>query len=73
MSKSVLPMFSSKSFTVSDLIFGSLIHLECFCVYIVLGNVVIYSFTANCPVFPAPLIEETFFSPLYTFVSFVVD
>ena len=73
MSKSVLPMFSSKSFTVSDFIFGSLIHLEFFCVCMVLENVLIYSFTGNCPVFPAPLIEETFFSPLETFVSFVVN
>ena len=27
----------------------------------------------GCPVFPAPLIEETVFSPLYILVSFVID
>ena len=33
MSKSVLPMFSSKSFIVSGLTFGSLIHFEIIFVY----------------------------------------
>ena len=33
MSKSVLPMSSSRSFIVSDLTFRSLIHFEFFCVY----------------------------------------
>ena len=42
-SKSVLPMFSSKSFIVSDLIFRSLIHFEfIFCV--MLENVIISFF-----------------------------
>ena len=30
-------------------------------------------FTCSCPVFPAPLIEETVFSPLFIFVSFIID
>ena len=30
-------------------------------------------FTCSCPVFPAPFIEETIFSPLYIFASFVKD
>ena len=33
MSSSVLPMFSSKSFIISDLTFGSLIHFEFIFVY----------------------------------------
>ena len=32
-----------------------------------------YSFTHSCPVFPAPLTEETVFSLLYIFVFFVKD
>ena len=31
------------------------------------------SFTCSCPVFPAPLIEETVFSPLYILASFAID
>ena len=27
----------------------------------------------SCPVFPAPLIEETVFSPLYILASFIID
>ena len=33
MSKSVLPMFASKSFIISGLTFRSLIHFECVFVY----------------------------------------
>ena len=64
-------MFSSKSFTVSGLTFRSLIHFELIFVYGVkeCSNF----FTCNCPVFPAPFLEETVFSPLYSFASFVVD
>ena len=57
MSQSVLPMFSSKSFTVSGLTFRSLIHFEVIFVY----GVRVYS-----PVFPAPISEETVFSPVYS-------
>ena len=32
-----------------------------------------HSFTCSCPVFTAPLIEKTFFSPLHMLDSFVVD
>ena len=32
-----------------------------------------HSFTCSCPVFPAPLIEETIFSSLYIIASFVKD
>ena len=72
MGKSVLPLFSSNSFIVSDLTCRSLIHFEFIFVY---GVRVFYfhSFTCSCPVFPVPLIEETAFSPLYILVSFAVD
>ena len=31
------------------------------------------SFTSGCPVFPAPLVKEIVFSPLYILASFVKD
>ena len=37
----------------------------------VLENVLSYSFICSCPVFPATLIEEAAFAPLYIFVTFV--
>ena len=70
MSLSVLPMFSSKSFMVSGLIFRSLIHLN-LSLYMVLGSILIHSFTCSCPVFSAPFIEEAVFAPLYILASFV--
>ena len=39
----------------------------------VLGSDLISFFTCSCPVFPAPLIEEAVFSPLYILASFVKD
>ena len=72
MSKSVLPRFSSRNFTVSGLTFRSLIHLSLL-LYMVLENALVYSFICRCPVFPALLIEEIFFSPLYNLDSFVID
>ena len=39
----------------------------------VLENALVYSFICRCPVFPALLIEEIFFSPLYNLDSFVID
>ena len=38
-----------------------------------LENVLISFFTGSYPVFPAPLIEETVFSPSCVLASFVVD
>ena len=38
-----------------------------------LENVLISFFTGSFPVFPAPLIEETVFSPSCVLASFVVD
>ena len=70
-SKNVLPMYSSKSFIVSGLTFRCLIHFEFIFLYGVkeCSNILLHS----CPVFPAPLIEETVFSPLYSLASFVID
>ena len=65
-------MFSSRSFVVSSYTFRSLIHFEFIFVYGVreLSN---HSFTSSYPVFPAPLIEETIFSPLCILASFIID
>ena len=75
--QSVLPMFSSRSFMVSGLIFRFLIHFEFILYYLLYmmlecSNYYIPLHVAN-PVFPAPLIKETIFSPLYIIASFVVD
>ena len=66
-SKSVLPMFSSRSFMVSSLTFKSLIHFVFIFIYsfMILENVLMSLFPCSCPVFPAPLVEEAVFSPLY--------
>ena len=72
-SKSVLPMFSSKSIRVSGLAFRCLIHFEfIFCVRCS-GVFSFHSFTCSCPVFPAPLIEEAVFSQLYVIASLIKD
>ena len=60
-------MFSSRSFIVSGLTFRSLIHFEFICVY---GVRKCSSFIL-LPVFPAPLVKEVVFFPLYILASFV--
>ena len=73
-SSSVLPMVSSKSFIVSGLTFRSLIHIEFIFVYGIRNcSIICFFLTCSCPVFSAPLIEETVFSPFYILASFVVD
>ena len=37
----------------------------------VLESVLVYSFTSGWPVFPAPLVNEILFFPLYILASFV--
>ena len=69
MSESVLPMFSSRSFIVSGLTFTSLIHFE-FIFIMVLESVLVSFFYSGQPVFPAPLVKEIVFSPLYILASF---
>ena len=72
MSLSVLPIFSSKSFIVSGLIFRSLIHFQFIFVYGVRKcSNFLFFFTRSCLVFPAPFIEEAVFAPLYILASFV--
>ena len=73
MSKSVLPTFFSRSSIVSGLTFRSLIYFKFIFVYGVRKCSKFHSFTCSCPVFPAPLIEETGFSPLYMLASFFID
>ena len=73
MSKSVLPMISSKSFIVSALTFRSLIHFQFAFVYGVryCSNFILLQVAVQF--FPASFIEETIFSPLYILTSFVID
>ena len=72
MLKSALPMFSSKIFIVSSLMFKSLMHFEFIFVYDV-RKFYFHSTTCRYPVSPALLIEEVVFSPFYILASFVKD
>ena len=74
LSESVLPMFSSRSFTVSGFTFRSLIHFEFIFVYGVrkCSNFILLHVVDQFSQ-PIPLVEETVFSPLYIFVFFVKD
>ena len=70
MSETVLPVFFSRSFMVSCLMFKSLSHFEFIFVY---GVSVCSNFTdlyASSPVFPASLVEETFSH--FMFLSFLL-
>ena len=71
MSKCVLPMFSSRSFIVSGLIFRSLMRFD-FIFVLVNGVREHYNFIL-LPVFPAQLIEKTTFLPPYILTSFVIN
>ena len=74
MSENVLPMFSSRSFMVSCLVFKSLSYFEFIFLYSVREcSNFIDLHAADCPAFPTPLAEETAFSPLYILASFVED
>ena len=73
MSESVLPMFSSRSFIVSGLKFQSLIHFEFIVVYGVRKCSSFILLQVVDHFFPAPLVKEIFFSPLYILASFVKD
>ena len=59
MSESVLPMFSSRSFIVSGLM--------------ALESVLVSFFYKWLTSFPAPLVKEIIFSPLYILASFVKE
>jgi len=62
----VLPMFSSRSFIASCLALRFWNH------FIFIYDMKECSIICGCPVFPAPSVEETVFSLLYVFASFVV-
>ena len=65
-------MFSSRSFIVSGLAFRSLIHFEFISVYGVrkCSSFILLQVVDS---FPAPLVKEIVFSPLYILASFVKD
>ena len=69
----VLPMFSSKSFIVSGLTVRSLTYFEFLFVYGIMKCFNFIFFTCSCPVFPAPLLEETVFSPLFSIAFFLIE
>ena len=73
MSESVLPMFYSRSFIVSGLRFISLIHFEFIFVYGVRKCSSFILLQVVDQFFPAPLVKEIVFSPLYILASFVKD
>ena len=66
-------MFSSRSLIVSCLSFRSLIHFQCIFVYGVRKCSSFILLTSGWPVFPAPLVKEIVFSPLYILASIVKD
>ena len=53
-----LPIFSSRSFMVSQLIFKSIIHLEFILVYGVSWWSSFIFFACSCPVLPTPLLKK---------------
>ena len=75
MSKSVLPMFSSKSFIDSGLIVRSLIHFEFIFGYGVrkCSNFLFFFFFHVAVWFSQHHLLETIFSPLYILASIVKD
>ena len=66
-----LPMISSRTFMVSQLIFKSFVHLE----FIFVDGVSSWSrfifFACSCSGFPTPFVEETIFTSFYASVPFV--
>ena len=70
-SENFLPMFSSRTFMVSWLIFKSFIHLEFIFVYGVSWWLSFIFFACSCPDLPTPFVEEAIFAPFYAPASFV--
>ena len=66
-----LPMFSSRTFLVSWLIFKSFIHLEFIFVYSVKSLVQFPFLTCGCPDLPTPFVEEAIVTPFYASSPFV--
>ena len=66
-----LPMFSSRTFMVSRLIFKSCIHLELILVYGVSWWLSFIFSACSCPDLPTTFAEEITFTPFYASVPFV--
>ena len=73
MSESVLPMFSSRSFIVSGLLFRLLIHFEFIFVYGVRKCSSFILLQVVDQFSQIPLVKEVVFFPLYILASFVED
>ena len=73
MSESILPMFSSKSFTISSLTFRSLIHFEIIFVYSIweCSNLILLCVAVQFS--QHHLLKRLFFSPLYILAYFLID
>ena len=66
-----LPIFSSRTFMISQLIFKSFVHLEFIFVYGVSWYSSFIFFACSCPDLPTPFVEEAIFTPFYAFAPFV--
>ena len=66
-----LPMFSSRTFMVSQLILQCFIHLKFVFVYDVNWWSSFILFAHNCPDLPTPFVEEAIFTPIYAPAPFV--
>ena len=73
MSKSIPPMFSSRSFIVSSLTYRSLIHFKLIFVYDVKERSNFIFFLCVCHVFPTPFAEESVFPTLCSLAYIVRD
>ena len=69
-SENFLPMFSSRTFMVSRLIFKSFIHLELISVWCKLVFK-FHFFACICPDLPTPFVEEAIFTLFYASSPFV--
>ena len=72
-SKSILPMFSLRSFMVSGLTFKSLIHFEFISDMWYKKVVQFHSFAWSYFLFPTPFIQETVSSLLYILGAFAIN
>ena len=66
-----LPMFSSRTLMLLQLIFKSFIHLEFIFVYGISWWSSFIFFAVTCLALPTPFVEEAIFAPFYAPASFV--
>ena len=71
MSEIFLPMFSSRTFMVLQLIFKSFIYLEFIFVYDVSWRSSFIFFACSCPDLSTPFVEQVIFAPFYAPAFFV--